>query len=463
MKAMVILVLLLGLVLSSLPGHAAEEANSLPNVLLITIDTLRADHLSCYGYHRKTSPNIDKLASEGVRFENAYTAIPLTGPSHITMFTSRYPQEHGARTNGLAYDTSAKLLFLPQILRKFGYRSAGFISSWPLTSRLTRLNQFFDYYDEDLPRKYQMVNSMRFAEDVTPRALSWLKANHDHPFFLWVHYFDPHSPYHLREKFTQLPETGAPNQPGLKANSETRERVLKYDSEIGYADYYIGKLLDEIDKLGLRDSTAVFLLADHGESLGEHDYVGHGRHLYENIVRIPLIVRFPKVATVGKVVRKTVSTIDLSPTILNVALGKPVRDLKLPVELAGHSFAKSLDGGTIPGDRTIRYLSFGGKKGFFPRWLSFWWTDLDTRPIKVGSKTGSRKVIWSPRNDAIRVYNLAQDPFELAPFKPKKGSSQQKIETARLKHWYTATEGAAGENKMTEKDIEALKSLGYIQ
>ena len=134
----------------------AEGAGKYPNILLITVDTLRADHLSSYGYPLRTSPTIDRLAEEGTRFSSAYSPIPLTGPSHISLFTSRFPQEHGARVNGYAVGKDSKWLFLPQILKKFGYTNAAFISAWPLNSRLTHLGKWFDTYDENLTRSYQV-------------------------------------------------------------------------------------------------------------------------------------------------------------------------------------------------------------------------------------------------------------------------------------------------------------------
>ena len=159
--------------------RAASDAAPprLPNVLFITIDTLRADHLSCYGYHLKTSPNIDRLAEQGVRYEHAYTVTSRTGPSHYSMFTSRYPQEHGAKLNGFAVAENTKFLFLPQILRRFGYKAGAFVSAWPLTAHLTQLDRWFDTYDEELNRTYQYINSSRWAEDVTPKAISWLEAH----------------------------------------------------------------------------------------------------------------------------------------------------------------------------------------------------------------------------------------------------------------------------------------------
>ena len=456
-----LLVLVLSLLGATVYG---QNAKPLPNVVLITVDTLRADHVSSYGYHLRTTPNIDALAADGVRFDKAYTSIPLTGPSHFSILTARYAQEHGARINGRASRKDGKLLFLPQILRRNGYRTAAFVSAGPLTSRLTGLNEYFDRYDEDLPRKYQMLNSMRFAEDVTPNAIQWIRNNRQGPFFAWVHYFDPHTPYQDRKDFEQLQQIGsAPRYPGLNMrDAATRDRVRQYDAEVAYADHYIGKLLEAIDALGLRENTLVVLAADHGESLGEHGYVGHGRQLYENIIHVPLIFRFPGVATKGRVVREKVSLIDLTPTVVDLTIKRHRPDAELPIELGGRSIAAALGNGKVE-EETVRYLTYGGKKGFFPRWISFLWTELDARPLLMGRTIGSRKIIWSLHDEALEVFDLGRDPNELHASRPKDGSQQYQLETARLDRWYQATESEAGENTMTEEDIEALKSLGYLQ
>lgn len=457
---MIVLFLFL-LVVSALGGLAASEPP--PNVLLITVDTLRADHLSCYGYHLKTTPNIDRLASEGVRFARAYSPIPLTGPAHFSLMTSRYPQEHGARINGVPQQEDARLLFLPQILRRFDYRNAAFISAWPLVGRLTGLDEWFDHYDEDLIRTYQMLNSSRYAEDVTPKAIRWLQTNDSRPFFLWVHYFDPHSPYHLREEYANLDSTGHPENGSPEMDEEIRERIQKYDSEIAYADHYIGELLGVVDELKLRESTLVVLVADHGESLGEHGYVGHGRQLYEPVIHVPLIFRLPGVVTAGKVVEEQVSLIDVSPTIVDLTVKQVNNGLQLPVEAGGRSLVSALNGGPDLSEQIIRYVTFAGKRGFVPRWLSSIWVRHGDLPLKVGHTIGPRKVIWTPEDKSLEVLDLDRDPFELSPTIAKSSSSQYKAETARLEHWFKSTAGRASEIKMTKEDIEVLKSLGYLK
>ena len=446
-------------------GSRAEEgvsAESPPNLLLITVDTLRADHLSCYGYHLQTSPHIDQLASEGVRFERAYSPIPLTGPSHISLFTSRFPQEHGARINGVAVPGNSKWLFLPQILRKFGYRNAAFVSAWPLTDRLIQLGQWFDIYDQDLTRSHQVFHSSRFAEDVTPPAMTWLRGNRDRPFFLWVHYFDPHAPYHLREEFASLESNGHPGDGTEWAGKEDRIRINKYDSEIGYVDHHIGKLLAELDNLGLRDSTLVALTADHGESLGEHGYVGHGRRLFEGIVHIPLILRYPGTIPAGRVIPEAASLLDLTPTVLELALGKK-KAAALPVSFAGRSSASAVVGGESLPQRPIRYVSFAGRKGFAPRWMSWLWARPSALPLHMGETAGWRQLVWTPSGKSLSVVNLDQDPLGLRPAVLGNDDEEYQARAASLKRWFEATDLDEGEITMNKRDVEVLKSLGYLQ
>ncbi len=434
-----------------------------PNILLITIDTLRADHLSSYGYHLNTSPNIDRLASEGVKFTRAHTTIPLTGPAHLSMFTSRYPQEHGARRNGLAVPDDAKWLFLPQILRGHGYRTGAFVSAWPLTSRLTHLDRWFDHFDEDLPRKYQLFNSMRYAEDVTPRAIDWLKQNRGERFFLFVHYFDPHSPYKFWKAFANPGPSGNPPAPVRKHGEEMRRRIVNYDSEVGYTDYYVGKLLEALDESGLRESTLVVLTADHGESLGEHGYVGHGRHLYEDIIHVPLIFRWPGRLPEGKIVDSLVSVVDIAPTIMDVALKGSGVNVRLPVPFGGRSLAAALGEDKTLASRPVRYLTFAGKKGFFPQFVSWLWVQDKELPFRMGRTDGSRKAIWTPGDKVLRVYDLSRDPDETAPRKLKSAAADYERETTHLAGWFQATAIDPAEARLSEEDQRILRSLGYVQ
>ena len=443
---------------------AGPPLEGVPNVVLITVDTLRADHVSSYGYHLKTTPNIDRLASEGVRFDRAYSTIPLTGPSHFSIFTSRYPQEHGARINGVAVPENSKWLALPQILRKFGYQNAAFVSAWPLTSRLTGLGRWFDHYDEDLTRSYRVFTSTRFAEDVTPRTIAWLKSNSNKPFFLWVHYFDPHEPYHLRERFAAPEKVGDPTAGLPPQGPEMADRVRRYDSEVGYMDHYVGQLIDSLDELGLRGNTLVALTADHGESLGEHGYVGHGRRLSENVVRVPLIFRYPEKIKAGQVINENVSLLDLTPTVLDLTVADRIKQEQVPISFAGMSLAPAMTSDEKLPQRPIRYITFSGKKAFAPRWLSWMWVPNENRmPLRLGMTEGDNKTVWSPRPEELAIYDLSEDEYELNPDVFAKNDRIYKRETPAIQSWFDSTNLEDAETKLSERDAEILKSLGYVQ
>jgi len=450
-------------IFSPLPG-IGQQAPTRPNVLLITVDTLRADHLSCYGYGWKTSPYIDRLASEGTRFTQAYTPIPLTGPAHLSMFTSRYPHEHGARRNGLAIASDRPLLAFPQVLRANGYRNAAFVSAWPLTNRLTNLAAWFDRYDENLTRRYQLFNSSRWAEDVNPPAIQWLKQNASggKPFFLWIHYFDPHAPYEFRKHFADLARTGSAAPPAI-TDAGMRERVRNYDTEVAYTDWHIGKVLAAIDELKLAESTLVVLTSDHGESLGEHDYVGHGRHLYQNIIHTPLIVRLPGKVKAGQTVATPVSLLDIGPTILDLTLPETLEEHKAQLTFAGRTLAPALKTGERLTERRIYSVTFPGKKGFAPKWLSWLWVSNRELPLRFGYLDGASKLVWTPEEQQLAAYNLIRDPQELHPQVMAPGAGSYNSETKRLTAWFSRTESRVAEKELSARDLEVLKSLGYAQ
>ena len=453
-------------VLFSQLGPATEPAtpgSGRPHVVLITVDTLRADHLSCYGYHLKTSPTMDQLASEGVRFARAYSAIPMTGPSHFSMFTGRYPQEHGARINGVALPDDTKWLTIPQVLRRFGYKSAAFVSAWPLIGRLTRLDRDFDHYDEELGRSYQVFHSMRWAEDVTKSAIRWLdKQRDEQKLFLWVHYFDPHEPYSLREEFADPEQLHEPNPATPQYSEAIVDRTLRYDSEIGYADKYIGLLLGRMDKLGMRENTLVVLVSDHGEGLGEHGFVGHGRWLYESTVHVPWIMRLPGTIRPGTVVEQNVSTLDLAPTLLDLAVPEFREESQISISFAGRSQTAAILEGAQPPKRPIRFVSFEGKKGFAPAWISWVWKPNSGFPFRMGKLDGQMKMIWTPERKRFEFFDLAQDPLELHSQTLLESDRRYKFERAGFERWFESTNLVESESRLTPRDAEILESLGYI-
>ena len=448
----------LALLVGGLPTTAGSP-RSRTSVVLITVDTLRADHLSCYGYHLITSPRLDGLAERGVRFERARTTIPLTGPAHTSLFTSRYPQETGARVNGQPAAHDPRLLTLARILEKNGYQTAAYVSAWPLKERLTRLNQGFQIYDQEFSRSYQWINSYRSAQDVTPKAIEWLRSHFKQPFFLWVHYFDPHGPYILWEEFANLKPNPKGNYNTKPKDEEMKDRIRNYDSEIAYTDHHIGKLLDELQRLGIQDSTLTVVLADHGESLGERDYVGHGRQLYDNIVRIPMIFHYPKALPTNRVVQQNVTLLDVTPTILALVGVKP------PLPFQGKSLLPYMEDLPLQENRSTYFMTFPGKPGQAPRWISWLWhyPSGGKFPLKMGQLTGDQKLIWTPTSNETEVFNLAQDRNEKNPIFLGKSPRPIRAQVDHLKSWYKSTNRhKKNRPTMKKRDIEVLRTLGYI-
>ncbi len=285
------------------------------NVLLITLDTTRADHLGCYGYRPAKTPNIDGLAREGFRFNRVYCPAPLTLPSHVSIMSGLYPVTHGVRNNG--HDLPSGIRTLAGILKAKGYATAAFVSSFSVDSRFG-IDRGFDVYDDtfraDSPFKTQ--NAERRAEETFAKFSRWLENNGKNRFFGWVHYFDPHLPYDPPSPYKEAFEKDP------------------YDGEIAYMDHYVGAILDRLREMGILERTLVVVAGDHGEGLGDKVELGHGIFLYEETLRVPLILHNPSVFRRAQVIESEVRLIDVAPTILEI--------LGLERRVRGH-------GGTKPG------------------------------------------------------------------------------------------------------------------
>src|SRR5690349_10824735 len=234
-------------------GGAKPSAPERLNVLLVTIDTLRADHVGCYGYKAASTPVIDGVAKRGVRFETAVAHVPLTGPSHASILTGQLPLGHGFRNNS-GFTLSAQVKTAAEDFKKDGYRTAAFVSGFPLDRRFG-FDRGFETYDDHLPKgndRRRTPYVERFADATTDAALKWLGSSISSRWFLWVHYYDPHAPYEppadLAEQYRQLP----------------------YDGEIAFVDRQLGRLLRALESGNQTSKTIVLVTADHGESLGEH-------------------------------------------------------------------------------------------------------------------------------------------------------------------------------------------------
>src|SRR5580704_4746449 len=365
------------LTLAALPAPAQTPAKPPLNVVLITIDTLRADHLGCYGYKQIKTPNIDGLAADGVRFDRAFAVVPVTLPSHSSMLTGTYPMLSGM------HDFSGNKLSpvqptLASVLKQAGYQTGAVVGAAVLDSRFG-LNQGFDfYYDHFEFSRLDEANldlMERPGNVVADVALDWLAKNSSKKFFLWMHLYDPHFPYHPPEPYSHEYAT----QP--------------YDGEIAFADEQVGRLLRYLKEKGLYQNTIIVLCGDHGESLGEHGEKTHGFFIYNATMHVPLIIRLPENGV--RTVADPVSLVDLMPTVLG-AVG-----LEIPPQVQGRSLLGALGIGKNNDVAARDRVLYG--ETYLPR-IHFNWSELR------GSENTKYHFIDAPRPE---LYDLKQDPGEL--------------------------------------------------
>ncbi|HET9208937.1 MAG TPA: sulfatase-like hydrolase/transferase [Thermoanaerobaculia bacterium] len=357
-------------------GGEAGPVGTFPKapVVLISIDTLRSDHLPAYGYGQVETPALDAFRRDAVLFERAYSHTPLTLPSHLSMLTGRLPTEHGVRDNvGYKYDGD-RLPNLPAVLRGAGYATGGAVSAYVLRPD-TGMNYGFDLYDAGIPVRFNdaLGLSQRPGGQTADAALAWERTVKDRPFFLFLHLYEPHSPYAPPEPFA------------------SRYAGRPYDGEIAAADAIVGRVLDELKAQGVYDKAMILLLSDHGEGLGEHGEQEHGIFLYREALQVPMMLKLPGGRLGGSRVSQPAQIVDVFPTLLSL-VGVP-----LPREAAGPFPGRPLLGPRAPGAPRDLYA-----ETFYPR-LHFGWSEL-TSLIR-----DRHHYIQSP---APELFDLAADPGE---------------------------------------------------
>jgi len=418
-----------------MPGvrAAGQSSGRQLDVVLITIDTLRADHLGCYGDRKIETPNLDALAASGSRFSNAYTPVPITLPAHTAIMTGRYPMGTGMHDfsgNKLPPETAT----LATILSGKGYETAAFVSAAVLDSRFGLNEGFDEYYDHfDFSRLDESSLDLieRPGDQTVDRALRWLSerhqaANPQRPFFLWVHLYDPHYPYNPPEPYA------------------TRYRDRLYDGEIAFADAQAGRLLAWMKDQKLSDSALVVVAGDHGEGLGEHGEKNHGFFIYNSTLHVPLIVRIPGV-TPG-VVQSNVSLIDVMPTVLDgLKIG-------IPAGIQGRSLIVDMRGGhASPSEPPPELYA----ETYLPL-LHFRWSNL--RAIQVQGL----KYIDAPRPE---LYDLRADPGEIKDLIGQRPAVARELRAKLLSliNRDTPAAGRGPEKVLTDPILLArLRSLGYL-
>ena len=405
------------------------------NVLLVTFDTTRADHIGCYGNDKIQTPNVDALARRGVLFQHAIAAAPITAPSHSTILTGKYPLAHGVRDNGL-FVLGENQTTLAEMLRDHGYATAAAVGSFPLASKFG-LDQGFDLYDDRFTAPYEDFHGRRVIQrpglffDERKAALvnesiyGWVEEHHQQPFFLWLHYFDPHHPL----------EPPAPYDELYAADP--------YLGEIAYADESLGVLLGRLERLGVRDRTLVVFTADHGEGRGDHNEETHAILAYDSTLRVPLILDIPGAAR-GSTVDRRVGTVDIVPTILDLL------DLPAPGDLQGRSLLPLFEAGgeTVPGPPPALYAETLASRlahGLGELRVLYW---------------RQYKYIFGPRPE---LYDLDADPRERDDLVDREADVAARMKDALAAFIErNATPDAASAVEMDAETRRRLESLGYL-
>jgi arylsulfatase A-like enzyme/lipopolysaccharide biosynthesis regulator YciM len=398
------------------------------NILVITLDTTRADSLGVYGGEGNRTPALDRLAREGVMFRNCLTPVPLTLPAHCSLFTGRTPLAHQVRNNG-RYALAETELTLAERLKTSGWRSYAVIASYVLLGRFG-LKQGFDEYDDSLD-SYKIMNSYNTeitADAVSGRFRAWLAKHREERFFAWVHFYDPHEPYVPPVEYRRNPEEKDPKS--------------LYLGEVEFMDHHVGLVLEELESLGLRGKTLVVVVGDHGEAFAEHGEKGHAIFCYEENVRVPLIFFHETLLPRNVVVENRVGLVDILPTIL---------------ELAGFK-----RGNEIQGRSLVPYFRAGAKPP-------------PPRPIYLESFFGFEEMGWAPLTGIVdgdwkylslpnpEIYDLLQDPGEkqnLHEMRPDL-ARRLKEQLAALVSSHTEIQRETG-RALSAEDLRQLQSLGYI-
>lgn len=400
-----------------------------PSVILITIDTLRADRLSSYGSDRVATPHIDRIAAEGIRFANASSTVPFTLPAHSSIMTGLYPPSHGVREN-VGYVLAPELVTLAERFRDGGYRTGGFVSAFVLDARwgIARgFDTYVDDFDLDAMAGANLGSVQRAGPETIGHALTWLDgAGSEGPFFLWLHLFDPHDPYDPPEPF----------------RSEYQGRP--YDGEVAYTDSLIGEFRSALEQRGLFDESLVVLTADHGEGLGDHGESYHGFFVYDTTVHVPLVVRLPGAVEAGRVVVDAVSHVDIAPTLIELL------DLDGAGAAQGRSLLPDMQGLPNPlAERGVYAESFYALD-------HYGWAPLRSL------RTAEHKYIEAPEPE---LYALLEDPGELANVLLEERDLSRRLRAEALElaaELDRAAPSASAEPDLDEDTLAQLRALGYL-
>jgi len=425
--------LFLFIIVCMVPFCAKEPVLTFPahNIILISLDTTRADHLSCYGYSYKTSPHIDAIAADSVMFKNTISQAPLTFPSHSSVFTGILPGRLGIKDNG-GYYLNKSFTTLAEVVQNNMYATAGIIGAFVLHSKWG-ISQGFQFYDDKVEyetyKAFSLISIERPANVVTMNAIKWLKERpHDKSFFLFVHFFDPHSPY-------------SPH-PEIKA-----QYPLLYDGEIAFMDQHIGVLMEFLKENNLYDSSLIVVFGDHGEGLGEHGEQAHGMFLYDATLKVPLIMKLPGGINKGSRITRQVRLIDVMPTVLDLV------NLKLHDRIDGVSLKSLVAHPEMqePDESITRQIGFAYSETYYP-FLHYGWSPL------YSVRTDRYKFIQAPK---VELYDIHNDSRELTNRAHQESEKTTFYSSKMSSYLQSHVENFAEPERLSTEDQEKLIALGY--
>lgn len=433
----------------SLAGCSRVAVPIPERVILITLDTTRADRLGSYGYGEGLTPHLDELAANGLLFERALAPMATTFPSHASMLTGLYPRFHGVRWNGDRLPT--ELTTVPETLAERGWETGAFVAYKAMLFR-GGLDQGFTTVSDASPIPGEP--RIRDGRAVTDLALEWLAEREDDiPFFLWIHYFEPHGPYEVtpyskaklaayRGRLAQGASLSVLNTSVseiLDSPEDLSALRTLYDGEIAQMDGYVGEVLNLLEARSWQDETLICVVGDHGQALGEHGQHGHGPMLWDVVLRVPMILRVPAVAPAR--ITETVSLVDLAPTLLDL-LGVSVDG---PVQ--GKSLLPVFGGGRLRRP-VFSETRVPGRVGA-----------VDDQPRELAVHLDSFKLVL--RDDTRSLYDLARDPDEEVALQEQEHATVRSALEAAAQRYLT-TRISRGAAALTSEDLEELRALGYL-
>jgi choline-sulfatase len=440
------------LVLAQCAGFAATPKGAttasptrakLPNIILITLDTTRADRMGYLGSERGLTPNLDALARQSVVFTRAYAQVPLTTPSHAALLTGTYPQF--SHLEDLGAPLGKDLPYLPDLLHKHGYHTAAFLGAYILdpAAAAPGFQRGFDVYDANFhqrkPGEDRYKSVERRAEDVANRALGWLSRQQQRPFFIWLHFYDAHDPYDPPEPF------------------KTHYASAPYDGEIAYTDSIVGSFVEVLRKHGLYQNAVIAIAADHGEAFGEHGEERHGMFLYDETIHVPLLLKLSAGRLGGKHVEERVALAEVAPTLLEVA-GIPA-----PATMQARSLFPLIEMAKIDAAKMDAAKSTVGDKGKTPErpvysetnyaHRAFGWSELRSW------RTGKYLYVEAPKRE---LYDQSSDPDAVENLAPAAKAVVDTLESQLADFQQKTSSVRSEQTKLDPTQAEKLRALGYL-